>query len=952
MRAGGRRAVAFAAALGILALGPSEARTGEDEEDPATGRWDQYGGNSGRTFASNVEPVRTTPRILWRSGCAPEDADTIVVSEGTLFRTWSGGTGGGVLEACSLADGNRLARFNLSSPGAVPLAVAKGMAVVGGSKSLRGLQLQGSGFTQRWSVKGRHDLPLAVSGDTVYSNGREGFLGIDPVTGKVVENSRAVGAACPPVLTRGAWGGVTTGPLSGYKGTFAFLSATRFKIDANFGFFHEPIREPLVLRLCRIGACGENPAGWLLHSSSPFAGSESNVHGSVLADSGRGEAGGLAPLASPPTVYRGQAVGFGEDGTLVSIRADGKFYRIVERKDLPAGARPGPASRARNVAYFGNWALDLDTRRVLWSLPDLKAGAPLLPVADRTLIAVTEEGVMLCLTDRPGAEPAAAAAGGSGPATAALLPPLPGDGLLLEDGTSVEGTVEALPGPRFRVTPPGGPPREEEAGRVLLARGGGKDLHRGSGAAVLARWRRTLHPPALDVLMGIHARMAKDGLRDAAAAVLADARAFGLPDDRAAEAARRAEGVKPNAFADRVLAGLDPGFAKSRVAAREGFLAASGWCRERGFPAAAACLLVDAARLHRGDGEAERRASATIPAAFPWKDDPDARRRWLDWAREIVEADAEFVPPDHPLCRSVRSGPWAAGEGVLVLRTPGVLFRTRVEDPAVVGRCLRNAEFVCRALGSLLGPGTVVPVRDDEDLLDVRLHADEASFRAEDAESGDALPWSSGYYSPGEGFSLFFVPGAKSRDPLGRGLFEVLAHELTHHFLDRRWRATREGRRGGPGAPGYWAIEGIARFVEDQAVEMERRGLRFDDRTAPSLEAAAQAAGRGVLFRPSALLAISQREFRTLRDTEILRVRLRNTLEQRILTPIGLFYEQAGATTYYLVMDRGEEGRGAFFRYLASAYSGKAEADGWRALGFASAEDFDAGIRAFLAELR
>ncbi len=955
---GARWSLLLAAALFLCALGPagtSRAYPGPEEtEDAATPRWDQFGGNSARTFASAVEPVRSTPRTSWKGWCSPEDAGNIVAWEGTLLLASGSRGGSATLEAFSLADGRRLAKHNLGSPGNVRIAVARGMVIVAGEKSLRGFQLQGSGFTQRWSVKGCHPQPPAVIGDTVCSYGGGILTEYEPMTGKPTDAYEHFATECPPALARenGTMeiGGVVTGPLSGYEGVFAFLRTPSRRGGSEFGFFRNSA--PGDLHLCRIPRDGTDPGGWLLYTSSALAGKDSDLHASVLADHGRSEGGGLAPLASPPTVYGGQAIGFGEDGTLVAVRAKGTYAKLVDLKDLPPGTRPGPASRARNVAYFGNWALDLDTRRVLWSLPDFKPGGPLLPVADRVLIAVSEKGDLLCLTDRPEAGSAAAAPRGPGPAVPPPPPPLPGDGLLLDDGTSVEGSVEALPGGRFRVLPPGGAAREEEAARLLFVRGGGRVLHRGRESGVLARWRRTLHPPAVDDLMAIHIRMAKDGLHEAAAAVLSDARALGLPEDRAAEAARRAGAVKANAFPERVLAGLEPEFLKARSRAREGILAASDWCLERGFPAAAACLLLDAARLLRGDGVPDRRAAAGIPAVFPWKDSPDAGRRWLEWAREIVDADAEFLPADHILRKSITSGPWAAGEEVVVLRTPNVVFRSRIRDPAIVGRCLRNAEFVCRALAMLLGPGALAPVRDDQDRMDVRLHADEESFREEDRASGDAPAWSAGHYSPGEGVSLFFVPGEGRRDPLGRGLFEVLAHELTHHFLDRRWSAVRGRPRGGPGAPGYWAIEGIARFVEDQAVEMERRGLRFDDRTVPSLEAAAQAAGRGVLFRPSELLAMSHRGFRTLPDTEILRVRLRNTIEQRILSPVGLFYEQAGATAYHLVMDRGEEGRRAFFRYLADVYAGKAAAEGWRVLGFASAEVFDEKVQAFLAGLR
>ena len=87
------------------------------------------------------------------------------------------------------------------------------------------------------------------------------------------------------------------------------------------------------------------------------------------------------------------------------------------------------------------------------------------------------------------------------------------------------------------------------------------------------------------------------------------------------------------------------------------------------------------------------------------------------------------------------------------------------------------------------------------------------------------------------------MPRAGSTEALGRALFEVLSHELTHQYIAERW-VTGEGRRSAS-TPGFWVVEGMARFVEDQALEMGRRGIRFDDETVvcglPSAKAFKQA---------------------------------------------------------------------------------------------------------------
>ena len=950
-RASSARFALLALLLAAAAV-PAPAAAPREVHDAATPRWDQFGGNASRTFASSVEPVRSEPRVAWEG----DRMENPVAWEGTVYSTWTGApTGGCTVRGVSLADGKVLATTRLNGTRSAHLAVAGGMLVVATQTGLYGYQLQGTGFTRRWTVKGSHDLPPAVLDGVVYSISESGLVGYDPRNGKVVSEGVPLDTQCPPVVhgegktVQAA--GVFIDGIRGYVGKYAHLSKSDGR-GREFGRLRGDPERVEGLRLTRIPGADFGPGAWLLHSPVPFMGVESDLHGAIMPGGGEG---GLAPVAYPVPVYRDRASGFSRAGRLVSVTTEGHYFELVKEGGLPRGARPGPATRARSTGYFGNWALDLDSDRVLWSLPELKSSRPLLPVADRVLLAFDEIGRVRCLTDLPPAAPPVdgnAKAAASAPAAAAPPPPPSGDGLLLADGTFLEGAVEVLPGGRYRVRPVKGGMREEAAAEILLARGGGEVLHRGRGSAVLATWRRALHPAARATLMEIHGRVVRDGLHEPAAAVIADARAFGLAEEEAAAATRRALGVKANVVPDRAFARLEPEILGSRSAAREPFLAAAAWCGEREFHAAAACLLLAARRMLPGDGVPEARAAATVPPSFPWRESTDAVPRWLAWAPELASADGAFVPRDDPLRRSIREGPWSGSGEALVLRTPNTVFRTPVRDPAVVGRCLRNAEFTCGALTLLLGPDAVLPVTGDDDLMDIRLHADEEAYRRENAAAGNMLTWSAGHYTPSEGVSRFFVPDAEQSDPLGRGLFEVLAHELTHHFLDRRWVETAGRRRGGPGVPGYWAVEGIARFVEDQTVEMDRRGLRFDDRTVPSLEAAAQASKKGVIYRPSELLGLSHAGFGRLTTKTLLTVTLKNTLQERILSQIGLFYEQAGAITWFLVMDREEEGRRAFFRYLSDVYGGRAPVEGWRSLGFSSAEEFDGAFLKFLGGIR
>ena len=956
---------------------PSGSSSGEEERDGATSEWNQWGGNAARTFAADVDPVRSEPRVLWRRRLIGAGAREVVSWGGVVF-TVALRSGDQVLQAFSLADGTPLGSRSLgksADPG--HLAVWQGTVIVSDGSGIRGIRHRGSSFTPSWTVKDGDSTAPAVDEGVLYAARAARVWALDASSGKETRVS-GVASISPPVVVRGpgdrsSLAGVTVGEKSGYQGTYAVLQTEDLPLGTGpapatpIAPFSRDARYGTVLRLLRIPSEDPGESGWFCISSVRFKGKEANFPSCAFPDAvaKEGPGGGLCTIDGNPTARHGRVYGFGGDGDLVSIRANGAYSVIVEAAKLPRGAKPGPASRAREVACFGNWAADLDSRRVLWCLPDLSVEGPAYPVADRALVLLTKDDEILCMTDRPAdGAPSAAAAGTPAPPGASAPPPTAGsfeppppptgrDGLLLADGREIEGAVEILEGARIRVTPGSGAPVEAPAHEVLLALSKGKVLHRGREAGVLQRWRATLHGGAALALEDLHRRFARESLLQACRKLLEEARDWGLPDARAAELSRLVAGQTENKNAENRVRLLQPLVEEKRAALHARFLEAAAWCRDRDLPAAAACILGDADRILPGSEEVEAGAREVLPRGFPWADARDAGRRWIAWARETVSADASFLPPDHPARRWITRGPWSDTAAVIVLRTPSVIFRSRNHDPAVVGRCLRNAEWTVRALTELLGQDTIRPLRSDHDRLDVRLHACADDYRKEEvAGGGYPMVWSAGYYSPGEGVSRFFVPAEGLGDPLGRGLFQTLAHEITHHFVEQRWKGAAPRGESRAGTRGYWCVEGLARFVEDQVVEMDRRGLRFDDPTVPSIDSAAQAAEKGVLFRPARLLDATGEDFGKLSTKELLRVALRNTLQTRILSSLSLFYEQSGATVFYLVNERGRDGRLAFLAYLSTYYSGQDPGPGWKALGFCDEEDCDASVKGFLGRHR
>jgi hypothetical protein len=520
------------------------------------------------------------------------------------------------------------------------------------------------------------------------------------------------------------------------------------------------------------------------------------------------------------------------------------------------------------------------------------------------------------------------------------------------DGREIEGKVDLFGAAGVKVFPPAGEPFEVPDAEVAMIFRDGKVLMTRDETAVLAIWHRHLRPAVASALEEHYRVLARDHLLRDCRRVLDEARAWGVPEELAAEMQRAVAGRQEPPQADGIGRKRRGEFEPRRRELRRRILEASSWCRERGLVLATAVLLGDAERIHPDGPDTERRARESLPAGLPFAAAPDAGSRWIRWAEELARVRGTLVPPDDSMRVRVRPGPWRDADRVMVVRTPHLALWTRCLDPEIVGRCLRNGEWTVRVLGELLGKDAVEPVAGEEDLLDVRLHADRASFLAERTpEGGYPMPWSAGYYHRVEGVSRFYVPGAGEGDPLGRGLFSVLAHELTHHFLERRWKAGRARGTAGPQDHGYWCVEGVARFVEDQVLEMDRRGLRFDDRTVPSLDATAQARREGVLFPPHVLTDLPQIAFLQLPSEGAFPVRLRNTLQVRMVSVLGLFYEQAGATVFFLVNDRGAEGRKAFFRYLAAYYGGRDPSPAWQELGFESADDLDARFVKFLEGL-
>jgi hypothetical protein len=147
---------------------------------------------------------------------------------------------------------------------------------------------------------------------------------------------------------------------------------------------------------------------------------------------------------------------------------------------------------------------------------------------------------------------------------------------------------------------------------------------------------------------------------------------------------------------------------------------------------------------------------------------------------------------------------------------------------------------------------------------------------------------------------------------------------------------------------GYWVVEGFARFVEDQSVEIGRRGVRFDDSTVPSVDCTIQLLRKDKLMKAGELVDLTYLEFHALPRESLTTVTLRNTIESYEVDGLKRFYEESGALVFFLLNGNGEEGRKRLVDYLKARYAGRVSKQGWVPLGFEDADAFDAAFREYL----
>ena len=942
--------------LTAVAVLAATLRSSAPQASPAASEWNQVGGGPNGSAVVDVEPIRGTPQVFWTYDESPLAGNP--VCWGDVVFCVAQERRSRKLLALDLATGEELAAARLSgSKDGIGLATWLGTAVVATESALQTYSYKRGKLKREKRVKGSFGAPPAVYQGTALACDSEGLLhAIDLRSGKT--RLQGYGRGTPAVLVDPE--DPTDTPEIGALKVFHDKDNTPFLVvrstflgspfEAADGFgtrtgistlANDPDESRLDLAQLSAAATGLGDMNWFVRSPLPLLapGSE-RFHAAITF----GDGARLLPIDLPAAVVGKRIFGFDAGGRLIEMGFDGKGFELIPGDALPPGARPGPASFARGVLFFGNWAVEIEGRRVLWSLPELKTSRPLMPVADGRALVVDSNGALLCLADSaPGLAQPEHTRGTSRPGE--------GTGVILRSGVRIPGVLSEDASGEVLVQ---GAEGEAEgfplAEIALIERDGETELVGPEFPVFQAAWRH-LAAEHVTRLQELFQQYAKGRFVEEAKRILAEAEALDLAEAEVAALERKVAGISPNTAANaaKQRARIQRDEEKARgLSTREVFETAA-WCATHDLPGAAGALISSGVRIAGDLKPFGDLPESLVPNAFPWRG-ARAAKQWLSWNKELLPAGAEFVARGEPDWGRAKGPLWS--KDAILIRTQNLLFFSRETDPAIVGSCVRTGEGSLRALAQLLPPSTEEQAKER---LDVRLHKTREDYLAEATRQNEFLEWSAGNYSPMEGISRFYVPRAGDSgqptevpdQPLGRDLFKVIAHDLTHHYIAERWTKTRRDSR----QPGFWVVEGMARFVEDQFIELGRRGGGLDDTTVPSLDAVAQLAKRDSLLPMEQLVDGSQEDFLRLDKNPALQVRLQNTVVEYRLSMAHLYYEQAGSLVFFLLNHCGPDGRTKLLDYLSAHYRGRSRRKGWEALGFSSAADLDKKFRAFLGTL-
>ncbi len=947
--------------LGLLAALTLAGLPFEGAQDD--GYWNQPTGNPEGNGSVDVEPILVAPVELWRSDVGELASDPVLWGSTVFIATQKRDQFS--LLALEAETGRKSASAFLGrlDDAQVRLAVWRSTVVVLDRKRARGFAFTGKKLRKRWSLELESTSQPAVADGILYVNDTEQHLvTVDLERGRLIGSTQGgLGRPCVSeywVLT-GKTGRTSVGVGSCLKGFFVRKPQA---IKRGYEWNSAPQSREFGVRFDSFASDTELTIAYV-PEAAPFMNlfyMRADDY-AVLAEPGGGP-GFLAPAEGRPVAYQGSFYTFGPGG-IKRIGWDGKQYTLMKGSSLPPDAHLGPLSRTGKVVYSGNLAFDLERRRLIWLKADMPLGGPLIPFGDGRGLRRTEDNELVAFGAPGGVAEDAAAS----PAPLLAARPDQGSGLLLATGKVLLGSVETLATGDLQLTTSGVRRIFEPSSVALVLGTGPEDSERlGDEYPVWQAWRRALDRELAEELAEEFAAYERAKLAGECARLLPELEVLG--PDRARDFTRRAAnlqksrasnaGLKRDRIGRLELTAREHGAAQLVVAAR--------WCLDRGLSEAATLLVLDAqesvqkaADLHAAfhfqtahppaapdplDLPDELSLDALAPASFPFTGE-ERGELWGRWAREITPARAHFITSDDPDFPTNLKTPWT--ENSIVLRTPNLVFVSRCLDASIVGPVLRNGEGGIEQLTTLFG-------LDDSQAppLQVRLHRNRSDYLAEGLRTAGVPRWSLGYYCSGDRVSRFYVPGeGEPTNPtrIEQTLWQVVVHELTHQFVSER---TGFHERSSPTEPGHWVVEGFARFIEHQSVELGRTGRGLTDPTVLSVDLTAQLAKIGALIPLERLLATDAVGFALLDNQPRVEVRPQYSMGTYPMAELSIYYAEAGALCFFIANRCGPKGRDRLLAYLRARYEGRLPKDHWTILGFKSIAELDTAFRAFLADPR
>ena len=340
--------------------------------------------------------------------------------------------------------------------------------------------------------------------------------------------------------------------------------------------------------------------------------------------------------------------------------------------------------------------------------------------------------------------------------------------------------------------------------------------------------------------------------------------------------------------------------------------------------------------------QACERIRSRLPAGLDIPEPFDARD-WVEFAEVVRRVPVKMVPlPKRRMEHwekvfTEQHEKWR--QDLRGFRSRNLLIITPLHHPGAMARCLALGELVCKALEKIFeGAGKKAdPVNDPMVVLLYPSREEYLKHRPPHAmELG--LEWSGGFYSRVQGVSRLYVPEGEG---IFQGVTRTLAHELTHHWIDRRFQEFigpfSEGARGlNLESPGYWVAEGLPSMVEDFAFDLEDDTWEPRNPQARRLDLIASAAKSRQLLPWEMIFLASHNDFLEIPLQANRRMTSPQYLFQYEVGDRSLFYAQSAAACHALLA-RGESHRKKLLRHLTRFYRGSPDLSP-RDLGMSSAE--------------